>query len=174
MPIDQTLPFERSLFITTPNAIHLRSRTGSKLLFACKSADGIATARAPADDSSVLAVADSQVIILYDTTREQRTKHKLRGGDVSTSGCVVDASGLTLNTDSTTLAVVLARLPFPLLDYYTQYNRLCILTTYGRPITLFTTSSLTAECRRCITQREHFALSLAFATHHLAAGSKVG
>ncbi|KAF1354553.1 hypothetical protein EJ07DRAFT_158453 [Lizonia empirigonia] len=81
MPVEQTLPFERSLFITTPNAIHLRSRTSSKLLFACESADGIVTARAPADNSSVLAVADSQVVILYDTTREQRTKHKLRGGD---------------------------------------------------------------------------------------------
>lgn len=83
MPVEHNLPFARSLFIATPNAIHWLSQTGGKLLFECESADGVVSTRASADDSGVLAVADSQVVILHDITREREKKHKLKGGDVS-------------------------------------------------------------------------------------------
>lgn len=85
MPVEHNLPFERNLLITTPNTVHLRSQTGDRVVFQCESADGIAKAYAATDNSSVLAIADSQVVVLHDTTRPREKKHKLSGGDVSSS-----------------------------------------------------------------------------------------
>lgn len=83
MPVEHTLPFERNLLITTPNAIYLRSQTSDKVVFECKSVDGIVSACAATDNSSLLAVADSQVVILHDTAQPREKKHKLNGGGVS-------------------------------------------------------------------------------------------
>jgi hypothetical protein len=72
----------RGLFIATPNAVHLRSQLTDETLFECDAADGIANARASRDNSSVLAVADGQVVILHDATRGKDRKYKLKKGDV--------------------------------------------------------------------------------------------
>ncbi|KAF2621299.1 hypothetical protein BU25DRAFT_483102 [Macroventuria anomochaeta] len=83
MPVEHSLPFERSLFIVTPNAIHLHSQTGAKIIFECESTDGIINARVAANNSSLLAVTDSQIVVLHDTTRIRVKKHKLKGGDAT-------------------------------------------------------------------------------------------
>lgn len=87
MPAEHNLPFpfEHSLFIATPNALHLRSQARTELLFECDSSDSIVSARASTDNSDVLAIADSQIIILHSTTRRCERKYKLKGGYVSAS-----------------------------------------------------------------------------------------
>ena len=82
MPVEHSLPFQRNLFIATPNAIYQRSQTGNKLLFSCDCAEGIVNARVSTNNSGVLAVADGQIVVLYDATRERKKKHILKGGDV--------------------------------------------------------------------------------------------
>ncbi|KAI4653306.1 hypothetical protein J4E93_001068 [Alternaria ventricosa] len=75
------LPFDQSLFVATPNAIYLRSQLARKKLFECETANGIVNARASKDNSSLFAVADSQVVILHDATRSKDRKYKLKNGD---------------------------------------------------------------------------------------------
>lgn len=83
MPVEHNLPFERNMLITTPNAIHQRSRAGDMIVFQCESADGIVNARAATDNSSLLAVADSQVVVLHDIAQMREKKHMLKGGEAS-------------------------------------------------------------------------------------------
>ncbi len=83
MPVEHSLPFERSLFIATPNAIHLRSQTGANVIFECESAEGITNARVSTDNSSLIAIADSQVVLLHDTARKREKRLRLKGGGVS-------------------------------------------------------------------------------------------
>ncbi|KAI4670251.1 uncharacterized protein J4E79_000532 [Alternaria viburni] len=75
------LPFDQSLFVATPNAIYLRSQLARKKLFECETANGIVNARASKDNSSLFAIADSQVVILHDATRSRDRKYKLKNGD---------------------------------------------------------------------------------------------
>lgn len=81
MQAKHSLPFERKLLITTSNAIHLRSQTGGRIVFECESAEGIMNACATTDNSSLLAVADSQLVLLHDTAQTRVKKHKLRYKD---------------------------------------------------------------------------------------------
>jgi hypothetical protein len=82
MASSQHLPFNQSLFVAAPNAIYSRSRLGRKTLFECETANGIVNARASKDNSSLFAVADGQVVILLDPTRNKDRKYKLKNGDV--------------------------------------------------------------------------------------------
>ena len=76
------LPLEQSLFITTPSAIHYRSQLVDKPLFECETPNGIVNARSSKDDSSLFAVADSQVVVLCDAARGKDKRYKLRNSDV--------------------------------------------------------------------------------------------
>lgn len=72
------LPANFQLFIATPSAIYTHDRLArEKKLFECTS-DGIVNARAAKDDSSLLAVADSQLVILHDPTRRGDRKYALK------------------------------------------------------------------------------------------------
>lgn len=72
------LPTDLSLFIATPSAIHVQSRlTGQRLLFQCTS-HGIVNARPAKDNSSLLAIADSQLVILHDPVRRGDRKYALK------------------------------------------------------------------------------------------------
>jgi membrane-bound inhibitor of C-type lysozyme len=82
MTSESPLPLEQSLFIATPNAIHLRSQLATKTLFQCETDDGLVNARASKDNSSLFAVADGQVVILHDVTCGKDKKYKLKNGDV--------------------------------------------------------------------------------------------
>ena len=72
------LPANLSLFIATPNAIHVHNRlTGQRLLFECTS-HGIVNARPAKDNSSLLAIADSQLVVLHDPVRRGDRKYALK------------------------------------------------------------------------------------------------
>ena len=71
------------MFITTPNVIQLRSQLSNRTLFECETPDGIVNARASKDNSSLFAVADAHIVILYNAAKGKDKKYKLKSGDVS-------------------------------------------------------------------------------------------
>lgn len=75
-------PPESRLFIATPNAVFFQDELTKKTLFECDTVDSIVNARASRDNSSLFAVADSQVVVLYDAARCRNKKYKLKSGDV--------------------------------------------------------------------------------------------
>jgi hypothetical protein len=75
-------PLEQNLLITTPNAIIHHSQVTNRVLFECDTADSIANCAASRDNSSLFAIADSQVVILHDAARGRDKKYKLKNGDV--------------------------------------------------------------------------------------------
>lgn len=77
MSLQHQLPPKCSLFVATPQIIHLRSAASEKTLFKCETADGIVNAKASRDNSGLIAIADSHVVILYDTTRGNDRKYRL-------------------------------------------------------------------------------------------------
>jgi len=83
MALQRQLPREHSLFIATPQTIHLRRPSSEKALFECETANGIVNAKASRDNSGLIAIADSHVVLLYDTTRGSDRKYTLKNRDVS-------------------------------------------------------------------------------------------
>lgn len=83
MLVEHSLPFQRNLLITTPDAIHLYSQKGDRVLFDCEGADGIVNARAAPDNSSLLAIASRQIVLLHDTIHSREKQHKLEGKEVN-------------------------------------------------------------------------------------------
>lgn len=75
-------PLAQNLFIVTPNTIILRSKGENRTLFECKSASGIVNSRASKDNSSLFAVADSQIVVLSDAVRGRDKKYHLKSGQV--------------------------------------------------------------------------------------------
>ncbi|OAL52760.1 hypothetical protein IQ07DRAFT_642417 [Pyrenochaeta sp. DS3sAY3a] len=73
-------PLAQNLFIVTPNTIILRSKGENRTLFECKSASGIVNSRASKDNSSLFAVADSQIVVLSDAARGRDKKYHLKSG----------------------------------------------------------------------------------------------
>ncbi|KAF2681212.1 hypothetical protein K458DRAFT_275523, partial [Lentithecium fluviatile CBS 122367] len=71
------LPADFNLFIATPSAIHAYDQSSRRPLFECVT-DGIVNARAAKDNSSLLAIADSQLVILHDPTRGADRKYRLK------------------------------------------------------------------------------------------------
>jgi hypothetical protein len=82
MLVEHNLPFQRNLLIT-PDAIHLYSKNGDRVLFECEAADGIVNARVAPDNSSLLAIASRQIVLLHDTIHSREKQHKLEGKGVS-------------------------------------------------------------------------------------------
>lgn len=71
-------PADLNLFIATPNAIYVHNcLAGERSLFGCSS-DGIVNARPAKDNSTLLAIADSQLVILHDPTRKGELKYALK------------------------------------------------------------------------------------------------
>jgi hypothetical protein len=83
MLVEHNLPFQRNLLITTPNTIHVFSQNGDRILFECEATDGIVNAHAAPDNSSLLAIASRQIILLHDTIHSREKQHKLEGEGVS-------------------------------------------------------------------------------------------
>lgn len=73
---------ENSLFIATANTVHYRSPVVDTTVFECDNTNGIVNVRASKDNSSLFAVADSQVVILCDAARGKDKKYKLKDGQV--------------------------------------------------------------------------------------------
>ncbi|KAF2260404.1 WD40 repeat-like protein [Lojkania enalia] len=74
-------PINHNLFIATPNAINLHGSSTKKLLFRCASQDGIVNAQAAKDNSGLLAVANSHLVLLHDIARGKDREYKLKNGD---------------------------------------------------------------------------------------------
>lgn len=82
MPVEHSLPFKQNLLVTTPNAIHHVSQTGSKIVFECTESSGIVKACAATDNSSLLAVAGQHVTLLCDAAKPRERRHVLKRAGV--------------------------------------------------------------------------------------------
>lgn len=76
-------PLVQNLFIVTPSTIFLQTKDENRILFECKSAGGIVNSRASKDNSSLFAVVDSQIVILYDAACGKDKKYQLKSGQVT-------------------------------------------------------------------------------------------
>lgn len=74
-------PDSHRLIITTPGSIFVWSRDGISPVFQ-SATKGIVTARKTAKGGELLAVADSQVVLLHDTKRGNERTYRLKGSDV--------------------------------------------------------------------------------------------
>lgn len=106
MALIRRLPFERNLFIVTPETISLQAQLGDKTLFECETSDGIVNARASKNNSSLIAIADSHLVMLYDVARGRDKKYKLKNGDVS--ACSNGRRGYNEDIGRATATIVLA------------------------------------------------------------------
>ncbi|KAF2148800.1 hypothetical protein K461DRAFT_232312, partial [Myriangium duriaei CBS 260.36] len=96
------IPCNHHLLITTPGAIYAWDRTGVRKIFK-SSKNGILAAKASKDGSNVLAVADSQVVILHDCRRRREESWGLSSSDghVRLLEYAPDAESLFLTTTIT-------------------------------------------------------------------------
>jgi len=81
--VRKTTSLQHNLLVTTPNAVYLYSRSNTTPLFKCAKVSGIISAKVARDNSGLLAIADSHVILLYDTARTNDKEYVLKSGDVS-------------------------------------------------------------------------------------------
>lgn len=72
------------LIVTTNRAVYSWDMDGITELFRSKS-EGIVAARKLSSDSEMLAVADSQVVILHDTNKGMQRSYRLKGSEVCTA-----------------------------------------------------------------------------------------
>lgn len=71
----------RHLIVTTTKGVFTWGNQGVQEIFTSGSG-GIVAARRVKNGSSLLAVADSQVVVLHDTRKGMQKSYKLRGSDV--------------------------------------------------------------------------------------------
>lgn len=74
-------PDSHHLIITTSKGVFIWDREGILPVFQSETG-GIVASRKTANDSELLAVADSQVVLLHDMNRGDKKTYKLRGSDV--------------------------------------------------------------------------------------------
>lgn len=81
------LPADAQLFVATPSRIFTHSFTNvDRTLFECAT-PGIVNARPACDNSSLLAITDSQLVILHDAARGDNRKYALKSYEVRTAYC---------------------------------------------------------------------------------------
>ncbi|KAI9846227.1 MAG: hypothetical protein M1830_007464, partial [Pleopsidium flavum] len=73
-------PKSHHLIITTTKSVYCWSSNGITELFRSGS-EGIVAAKRAGDGSGLLAVADSQVVILHDVKRGMNKSYRLKGSD---------------------------------------------------------------------------------------------
>ncbi|KAF2110260.1 hypothetical protein BDV96DRAFT_650908 [Lophiotrema nucula] len=71
---------KRNLFIVTPRAALLHISPDIRRLFACGPDDGIVNAKPANDNSGLIAVADSHLVLLHDLSRGTEKEYKLKSG----------------------------------------------------------------------------------------------
>ncbi|PSN69980.1 hypothetical protein BS50DRAFT_618931 [Corynespora cassiicola Philippines] len=71
----------RNLFIATPGAAWLQKNSQRSLLFRCATSDGVVSARPSQDNSGLLAITDSHLVVLHDAARGTDRRCKLKSGD---------------------------------------------------------------------------------------------
>lgn len=70
-----------NLIVTTKKAVFAWSSNGITKIFHSGS-EGIVAARKASDSGGLLAVADSQVVVLHDIRKGMQNSYRLRGSDV--------------------------------------------------------------------------------------------
>lgn len=85
MAVPSQLPVGSSLFIAAPSAIQACSQSSTRTLFECAT-DGIVNAKAAKDNSGLLAVADSHLVVLHDVARGDDKKYRLKSAEVRSRG----------------------------------------------------------------------------------------
>lgn len=81
--IEPWFPRSHHLVITTTRGVYTWGRNGVTEIFRSGSG-GIVAAKKAQNGSSLLAVADSQVVVLHDTEKGMQKSYKLKGSDVCT------------------------------------------------------------------------------------------
>lgn len=74
-------PSSHQLIITTPRSVFIWSKNGILPVFQ-SGTGGIVAARKTAKGGELLAVADSQVVLLHDMKRGNKRSYRLKGSDV--------------------------------------------------------------------------------------------
>ena len=75
------LPNSHHLVITTPRLVNIWDINGTREIFRSGSS-GIVASRRSKDGSGLLAVADSQVVILHDVRKGRQRSYRLKGKEV--------------------------------------------------------------------------------------------
>lgn len=76
-----SFPKSNELIITTPRSVFVWSKDGIRPVFQ-SATKGIVAARKTAQAGGLLAVADSQVVLLHDMKKGNEETYKLKGSDV--------------------------------------------------------------------------------------------
>jgi len=79
-----TFPRSYHLIITTAKGVFVWGSHGVREIFRSGS-EGIVAAKKASSGSGLLAVADSQVVVLHDVNKGMQRSYRLRGSDVCTS-----------------------------------------------------------------------------------------
>ncbi|KZF24213.1 hypothetical protein L228DRAFT_259463 [Xylona heveae TC161] len=98
-PISDIFPHTHHLVITTPKHVYSWTTDGVTHLFTSGS-EGIVAAKKAKDGSGILAIADSQVVVLHDTRRKMDESYRLKGaeGQVRLLGYADESKSLLFTT----------------------------------------------------------------------------
>jgi len=165
----QPLPHRHGLFIATPTAIHLRSRISEKVLFECETPGGIACARPSKDNSSLIAVADSHVVVLYDGLRGRKKRYRLSRADVSVAWRLTDLQ-VDNNLGRAASSSLLARFTYTLLHNNTEYVRSGVFYLDCRTPAIAVAAPFPTNHTVHLKQRRHTVVSLANTTNNIPPG----
>lgn len=110
------LPACRHLIVTTRRGVFTWGNHGVKEIFHSGSG-GIVAARKAKNGSSLLAVADSQVVILHDTRKGMQKSYRLRASDVRLLLREV-FSKILIKPGATSVASICGGFKKPLLHHY--------------------------------------------------------
>ena len=80
----ESFPTANHLIVTTPKGVHTWTHEGVDEIFRSGSG-GIVAAKKTGDGSDLLAVADSQIVLLHDIKKGRPQSYRLKGINVSTS-----------------------------------------------------------------------------------------
>jgi len=157
-------PLEPSLFIATADTVYHYSQLTNKTLFECDTIDSIGNIRVSKDNSGLFAVADSQVVILYDASQSKTKKYNLKSGYVSYWSSLATIFCLISWTGYTSSPTLLARLAY--FVFYHDAGSLdpSVLNLDRRIASATATAPLTANCDRHVKRWQRTTFSIAHAS----------
>lgn len=151
MLVEHSLPFQRDLLVTTPNAVYRYSHIGSQILFQCEDTAGIAMVRAATDNSGLLAIAGHHITLLHDAAHPRQRGHKFGRGEVKVMRlCLPCECGLTVDAGCTACPSFLARFADPILQYFTRYLDPLLLADDRLLTSCLPLAPFAAECCSCV------------------------
>lgn len=158
------LPACRHLIVTTTRGVFTWGSHGIKEIFHSGSG-GIVAARKARNGSSLLAVADSQVVILHDTRKGMQKSYKLRGSDVSLRLCE-SFSKMLIYLGATSVTSICRRFKEPLLHYYPPERSTSLLFTRIKSPGSLLQSSFASYCVCNLFKFSFIALCFSFTANN--------